>query len=220
VRIVETPTDRATPSTDPSVIADVVDDATTVLLIGPTGDERVNAAGLSFLSSPSPAKNHVHWVTMLRSPESIARTWSNNVADAPASLAFVEVGESRYSPGVDTEAVHDTAGISYSITCVESPTDLTALGVTLSEQLSSSTTDGQHRLLFESLSTLLQYVPQSVVFRLVHTLHWQFTGTDVTVCYHLDPSIHATQTIHTFLSVCDALVTADGDDEGFVAVRR
>lgn len=204
---------------DPSVLADVVDDATSVLLIGPTGGERVTAAELSFLSCPSPERNHVHWVTMLQSPESMARAWSNNVAEAPASLAFVEVGESRHAPGSDTEEMHDTDGLTYSLTRVASPSDLTSLGVTLSDRVSPSATDGQHRLLFESLSTLLQYVPLSVAFRFVHSLHRRFAGTDVTACYHLDPSIHTTATVHTFLSVCDALVAADGDEE-FVATRH
>lgn len=167
------------------------------------------AAGLSFLSSPSPAVNDVHWVTMLRSPEEVVRVWDERVEDAPASLSFVEVGATRQRP--DTESL--TEAFRYSTVHTESPSNLTSLGIRLIEGTASPpTAGGNHRLWFESLSTLLQYVSVESAFQFVHTLHSQFSGTDATVCYHLDPALHETRTVYRLLSVCDVWMRIDADE--------
>lgn len=215
MNVLRTLVERLDTPVDPSTLSEVVEGVTSVLLTGPTRDDRVTTAGLSFLSTPSPAVNDVHWVTMLRSPEDVVRVWDEQVADAPASLSFVEVGATRRRP--DTASLTET--FRYSTTHTESPSNLTALGIRLIEGTASTTTaDGQHRLWFESLSTLLQYVSIEAAFQFVHTLHSQFSGTDAAVCYHLDPALHETRTVYRLLSVCDVWMRVDADE--LVVQRR
>lgn len=199
----------------PPTLSEAVGDSTSVLFTGTTGGDRVTAAGLSSLSSPDPSVNDVHWVTMLRSPEEVARLWDEQVVDAPASLSVVELGALRRHPERDVFPEEP----AYSVTHVDSPSDLTSLGIRLTERMTSPpTADGAHRLWFESLSTLLQYVSVGTVFKFVHTLHSRLSGTDATVCYHLDPTLHETRTVYRLRSVCDAWVRIDTDE--FVVERR
>ncbi len=210
--------DRLAISAAPSTLSEVVGDATGVLLTGPTGGDRVTSAALSFLASPEPTTNHVHWATMLRSPEDAVRAWTDHAAAPPASLTLIEVGETRRSFG-EREGGVDGDELSYSTAYVEPPSDLTTLGVRLTEGLTSPAT-GRHRLWFESLSTLLQFVPPADAFRFVHTLTGRLTGSEAAVWFHLDPALHDPRAVHTFLSVCDAQVRVDVDANELVVEQR
>lgn len=210
--------DRLDISAGPTTVSDAVGDATSVLLTGPTRDHRVTTAGVSFLSSPEPAANHVHWVTTLRSPEDAVRTWTDQVATAPASLTVVGVGERRSAAEPRNAGRSDEP--AYSTTHVESPSALTTLGLRLTDGLTSSTAAGRHRLWFESLSTLLQFVPSADAFRFLHALSARLTGAGAAGWFHLDPALHDPRLLHTFLSVCDARVSVDVDAEELVVRRR
>ncbi|AUV80727.1 hypothetical protein C2R22_02870 [Salinigranum rubrum] len=203
---------------EPSTLSAVVGDATSALLVGPTGDDRVTATAVSFLASPEPTTNHVHWATMLRSPADAARTWADHATAPPDSLTLVEVGETRRSFGGNGEVV-DGDEPSYTTARVESPSDLTTLGLRLTEGLASPST-GRHRIWFESLSTLLQFVPPADAFRFVHTLTGHLAGAEAAVWFHLDPALHDPREIHTFLSVCDAQIRVDVGGDELVVERR
>lgn len=205
-------------SAEPSTLSAVVGDATSVLLTCPTGDDRMTETALSFLASPEPTANHVYWATMLRPPRDAVRAWTDRAAAPPASLTLVEVGETRRSFG-GREGSVDGDEPSYATARVESPSDLTTLGLRLTEGLTSPTT-GRHRLWFESLSTLVQFAAPPDVFRFVHTLTGQFTGAEAAVWFHLDPALHDPREIHTFLSVCDAQVRVDADADELVVQQR
>lgn len=191
----------------PSTSWESIGDATSVLLTGPSGDDRVTETGLSFLSSPAPAATHAHWATMLRPPDAMLRAWSTHVGDAPASLTLVEVGETRRGSG---SAPVD--GPPHSRAHVASPSDLTTLGIRLTEGRASPATGETRRLWLESLSTLLQHVPLADAFQFVHALHRRLADTDAAVCYHLDPTVHEVRTVHTFLASCDVWLAVDGDE--------
>jgi hypothetical protein len=154
---------------------------------------------------------------MLRSPTDVARAWADRVATAPASLTVVGVGERR---AAESRNAGRTDGPAYSTTHVASPSALTTLGLRLTDGLTSPTAAGRHRLWFESLSTLLQFVPDADAFRFLHALSARLTGAGAAGWFHLDPALHSPRLLHTFLSVCDARVSVDVDAEELVVRQR
>jgi hypothetical protein len=198
------------PPVTPSALSDAVGDATTVLLSGPTGDPHVLDAGLSLLADPVPGDTHVIWVTMTRSPAAVARTWADEVGDPPGRLEVIAVGETA-SGGTD-------APFRYSTEFVRSPSDLTALGVRLTESTVDPDADAAGpKLWFESLSTLLQYVDVETAFQFLHVLRGRLSGTGTTSYYRIDPTVHDPRTIRTVLSICDAHVRVE---DGEISVER
>jgi len=102
---------------------------------------------------------------------------------------------------------------------VNSPGDLTGLGIGVSEQLrrffEADTT--RVRIGFHSLSTLLMYCDIETVFRFLHVLTGRIDDADGVGLFMIDPTTHEEGTVNTLKQLFDGAIelrsTEDGDTE-------
>lgn len=91
---------------------------------------------------------------------------------------------------------------------VNSPGDVTGVGIGISEQLRRFAEDGtEHtRVAFNSLSTLLMYSDTETVFRFLHVLTGRIDNTDTVGLFTIDPTTHDEETVNTLKQVFDGAI--------------
>ncbi|MFB6360172.1 MAG: hypothetical protein ABEH59_02510 [Halobacteriales archaeon] len=95
-----------------------------------------------------------------------------------------------------------------TVKVVDDPGDLTRLGITISNLLSSWQHDENQTLVcFDSVSTLLQYAELQRVFRFIHVLQGRLGNIGARTHYHLNPEAHDSQTEATMRSLFDGVIT-------------
>lgn len=183
-------------------------DASNVLLLAPSMSE-VHAGGCFDLYDPeSVPAAHVLGVSYTRPPDDWIEAWRKRVATTPADVVVVSVGSGQRSVAQAT-TVGDVTNTP--IIPIESPEDLTGLGIAIGEQF-EAWGDVPIVVCFDSLTVLLQFVELQRAFRFLHVLTGRITATDARAHFHLDPSTVDERTIATLTSLFDATVRAvDGD---------
>lgn len=182
-----------------------LEEATSVLLLAPDVRDRTTTATASLLERESRGFDHVVGVTVTESAGSWIRAWGRN-ADASTRVSCVDVdGRTRAVAG-------DGGGpLLPSVESVEDPTDLEALGRTISDVLErSADRDERVGLAVHSVGDLLHHVEESTAFKFVYTLGEVVRRVDGTVYFHLDPRGPDAGTIDTFAAACDAVVHFEG----------
>ena len=91
---------------------------------------------------------------------------------------------------------------------VNSPGDMTGVGIGVSEQLRRFAEEGTERtrVVFDSLSTLLLYSDSETVFRFLHVLTGRIDDIDAIGLFTIDPTTHDEQTVGTLKQVFDGAV--------------
>lgn len=176
-----------------------------VLLLAPSLGSHGTDAGLRLLTRTPPEQTNVLAVSYVDTPAEFVGRWNDAAGAAPARGGFVTVGEADSS-------LDDPA---WAVRAVENPSDLTGVGIELSELLSgmaSAVGDDEHiAFCFNSVTSLLQYADVQRTFRFLHVV----TGRVKTVGgfghYHLDPEAHDRQTLATLKGLFDAVVEVDED---------
>jgi hypothetical protein len=92
---------------------------------------------------------------------------------------------------------------------VESPGDLTGLGIAIDGVLSAW--EPPVTVCFESLTALLQYVPFETAYEFAHTITGRAYAADARIHFHVDPDAHDRQEIAGLASLFDASVTPAED---------
>ncbi len=95
---------------------------------------------------------------------------------------------------------------------VSSPSDLTGLGIEITNalgELTDTDEDRQPVVCFHSLTPLLQYVSREELFQFLHKVTHTFTEEDAIAHFHMDPTVHDEETITTFLHLFDAAIIYD-----------
>lgn len=180
-------------------------DATNVLLLAPSMSDAGAGACLD-LFAPEPLESAgVIGVTYTRSPDAWMETWRERVGGPPADLVVVSVGGGRRSaaeaPAGEVGAVDDVP-----VRSIESPEDLTGLGIALGEQFEAWGDDLPAVLCYDSLTVLLQFVDLQRAFRFLHVLTGRVAAADGQAHYHLDPTAVDRQTVATLRSLFDTIV--------------
>lgn len=94
---------------------------------------------------------------------------------------------------------------------VDSPGNLTDLGVTLTERLETSDDrDSRTVLCCQSLTVLLQYSEDDEVFQFIHTLTGHLDRFDATGHFHLHERAHDDETVAAFRSLFDRVRRGTG----------
>jgi KaiC/GvpD/RAD55 family RecA-like ATPase len=182
-------------------------EATSVLLLAPDVRDRATTVTASLLERESRDFDHVVGVTVTESASSWVRAWRRH-ADAGTRVSCVDVdGRTRAVAGDGGEPVVP------SVESVEDPTDLEALGRTVSDVLERSA-EGDERigLAVHSVSDLLHHVDESTAFKFVYTLGEVVRRVDGTVYFHVDPRECDSPTVDTFAAACDAVVHLERGD--------
>lgn len=171
---------------------------------------------MDLLTVTRPAEENILGIAFSRSPEEQLDVWRTHVgSDFPAETVLVTVGTQDSSADFtelstarfDSNELPDT---SISIRTVSSPTDVTGLGMELSEIVEGwAETNKQPVVCFRSLTTLLQYADLETTFRFLHIMTGRFTSIDAIAHYHLNPNAHDDQEIRTLTQLADSIVKFD-----------
>jgi len=146
------------------------------------------------------ATDSVLWVTYTRSPSTCVQAVRTSGIE-PSSLSVITVGE--------TPMEDDGSLSSVSVDSVSTPSDLTGLGITLSQRLSER---DDVAVCFDSLTAVLQYVELETLYEFLHAVAGQLHAADALAHFHLDPSAHDRQTVDALSSLFDAVVHVRNGD--------
>ena len=183
-----------------------LDDATNVLVLSDGLDGDARASYYDTFLPAAPADLRVLAVEYTRGPDGWLGEWRRHVGNSPAETAIVSVndGTRSASAGVDP-TVYQGDGTGCAVSVVESPDDLTGLGITVGGHLKRWEDAGPTLVTVDSLTVLLQYVDLKRAFRFLHVLVNRVKAAGAAGHYHMDPAAHDEQTVATLASVFDAV---------------
>lgn len=191
----------------PEVLA-AVDPGTNILVTGPamSGKRQLmlrilaqgagNGDGSVIVTSKDPAAD-------------VVREYQQEMDDEETYLRIIDcVGSSG-------EAVGDI------VRSVNSPGDLTGIGIEFSEVARSAESDGLDRLriAFDSISPLLMYVELQRLFRFLHVFTSQIQSRNWLGLFAIDPDSHEEQVVNTVSQLFDGMIQVRLPDSGGREIR-
>lgn len=159
---------------------------------------------LDFLTAPPPQQSNVLFVTYPQTPDEQMRTWLEYTGERPANLGIIDVGETtRAATAVHTP--EPSPKPKQPIQTVENPSDLTGLGITISEQLADwEGNPYQTGIWFDSITALLQSTDDvQTAYRFLHTLIGRVKTVQGRACYTITPDAHDERTVAILTSLFD-----------------
>ncbi|MEF8842359.1 MAG: hypothetical protein V5A62_12165 [Haloarculaceae archaeon] len=178
-----------------------------VLVLGSTGDRDDDYCS-ERLSSPGDAVSpSALLVSLDESPDERFDAVVRSGVDQPRNVAIVCCDGTR---GAAAASAPSGAGHGPGLTpgpwiaTVESPGDLTGLGVRIRQALSSWADDpGPTELCFHDLETLVEHVDARAAFRFCHAVIRHIRSTDARSHFHLAPDAVDERTLHTLRPLFD-----------------
>lgn len=152
-----------------------------------------------------PAETDVLVVALAGSPARWLDDW-RAVATDPPRATFVVQDAASWLAGTPYDRIETVASAETTVRTelVDSPGNLTDLGVTLMEALEAHAANDQRTVLcFQSLTVLLQYAPLDEVCQFLHTLVGHVDRFGATGHFYLHEHAHETATIDTLRPVFD-----------------
>lgn len=196
-----------------SVVA-AIEGADNVLLLAPSMNQRARELHLRLLTA-STADGCVLAVTYRQTPDRWLREWRQAVGALPARVGVISVSETASAS--DAAAAQEDGSEVWR--AVERPTDLTGLGITVSECLKHwSDARGHIAACFDSLTAFLQYGDLHTVYRFLHVLTSRLSAVGATGHFHLDPGAFDDRTVSRLKSLFDA--SAELVDDEWQVSRR
>lgn len=194
--------------------------AANVLLLAPSMSDANDGGCLDLFGPDDPEGVRVLGVSYTRTPDDWVEAWRERVDGIPSELVVVDVGGGRRSAAATSSPSSIAAGEATEVPVrpVESPEDLTGLGIALGKQLEAWSDGGPIVVCFDSLTVLLQYVDLQRAFRFLHVLTGRMGAAGARAHYHLDPTAVDDRTVATLTSLFDVTVGRE-DDEWTVRSR-
>jgi hypothetical protein len=187
-------------------------DVSNVLLLAPSMGGHGSDACLELLTTTPPEETNVLAVTFTRTAGEWGDHWNDHVGESPSRGGIVSIGQ--MGGGIDDP--------EWAVKQVENPSDLTGIGIELSELLSGMSSaadeDESIRMCFNSVTSLLQYADLQRAFRFLHVVTGRMKTVGAVGHYHLDPEAHDRQTLATLKGLFDAVVEVE--DDGSWTVQR
>ena len=171
------------------------DDCTTTLLLAPSLRPADDSRCIDLLASERPA--HAVSITVTDTPAQRLAVWDRHTDYMPDSAVIVAVGQE----------MGDSPDLPVRVETVDSPTDLTRLGIVITEALEAGPT-GRTVLCFRSLTALLQYVDRDAVCRFLDALVPRIESVDARAHFHVDPGALDRTTVDALAGRLDAVVDA------------
>lgn len=172
----------------------------------PTMETDTEASVYEILSESPPSETNLLVISHRKGPDNWIGGWQTQVGTTPANLGFVHVGEVTRSTAASSPSALASSSPPF-LTAISDPTDLTGLGIQISEYLKEWTaTDNQITVYFDSLSVLLQFCELNRVYRFLHVLSGRIKSVNGRAYYRLDPDAHDTQTISTIQNLMDEII--------------
>jgi hypothetical protein len=183
-----------------------------VLLLSESLDPMARDTGFELLTPGDADRTRVLAISYLDTPADWLDRWADRVGDLPTDVRLVTVGE--MAAGGDDWQSPATEHVQVTRA---SPTDLTGVGIAVSDTLSAwAETDDRVVVCVDSVTTMLQYAPVATVFRFLHTICRRFASVEALAHFHLDPAAHDDQTVARLTHLFDSLVRVE---DGELTVR-
>ncbi|MFT4922341.1 MAG: hypothetical protein ACI8XM_001555 [Haloarculaceae archaeon] len=183
-----------------------------VLLLAPSLGSQGTDACLHLLTQSRPTQSNVLTINFQESPSEFIDRWTGETGASPVRGGVVAVGA--------TNATVDNS--DWAVRSVESPSDLTGIGIELSELLSgmakAADDDEDIVVCFNNITSLLQYADLQRAFRFLHVVTGRVKTVGGVGHYHIDPDAHDQQTLATLKGLFDAVVEVNED--GSWSVQR
>jgi hypothetical protein len=197
--------ERAGSAEEPKPDFSELSDVSNVLLLAPSLGGQGGDVCLDLLSRTPPSETNVLAVTYTDTPEEWVENWTTHAGVSPIRGGIVSIGQGGT----------DVSDPSWAVKTVENPSDLTGIGIELSELLSGMATaasEGEHvAVCFDGITSLLQYADLQRAFRFLHVVTGRVKTVGGTGHYHLDPEAHDSQTLATLKGLFDAVVEVHDD---------
>jgi hypothetical protein len=186
-------------------------DPRNVLLQTGDRDDHDESTCMDLLGVDEPSDVDVLFVTFTGSPRERLDAWKRHAEAPPANVGVVSV-QVGASGG-------DRADGGPAVRRISDPSDLTGVGIAISEFLSQWSGDGNRTVVcFESVTALLQYVDANRVFQFLNEITSKFDQAGAEAHFHITPEAHERQVLSVLSSLFDARVTAgDLEDEADAA---
>lgn len=199
------------PSRELEPLVERLHGAANILVLGSSFDGHTSNVCADLCAGIDPPSATVLGVTYRRSPAEWVDDWQRHAGTAPAHGHVIGVGDWQQS-------TTPTAGgpDRWSMETVERASDLTRLGIGLSEFLAGardSSTVEEIRVCFDSVTALLQYADVKRTFQFLHVVTGRVKSAEAVAHYHLDPAAHDEQTLATLRGLFDAIVEVDDAGE-------
>lgn len=171
--------------------------------------ERTTAIGAQECArvASDPGGADVLVVAFAGSPARWLDGWQVAVGDPPRAT-FVVNDAAAWTAGDPRERIESVAAADTAVRTefVDSPGNLTDLGVTLTEALEAHASRAPRTILcLQSLSVLLQYAPLDEVYQFLHTLVGHLERFEVTGHFHLHEHAHDEEAIANLRPVFDRI---------------
>lgn len=195
--------------------ADRLAAASNILLSASTLNPAETDACMAVLQWTATDGMNVLAVTYDRAPPRWLSDFRTHVTDDPDWLRIISVNETPR--GVARIADRSVLADERQVGLVESPRDLTGLGIQITECLHSigdgTGDDGTPGsvLCFDSVTALLRLFDLQQAFRFLHVLTQQVASLGVTAHYHVHPDAVGDRELQTIQPLFDALVTVNDD---------
>ena len=188
------------------------------LLLGPSVDESIDRATKRLLRGADDEPTRTLVVTFVKGPDRWIEDWRRTVGDLPEELVITTTtdGFGGSELGDRTEENAGNVATEY----VSSPGDLTGLGMIIGKYLERwYRTEGDIRVLFDSLTTILQYGEPQGVFRFLHLMTTRLDGANAAAYFLFDPDTQDSQTVAKMKSSFEAIAQLVDEDEWEVNQR-
>lgn len=185
---------------------------TNAILMAPSLGGQGSDVCFELLSQTPPSETNILVITFTATPQEWVDDWMDHVGVPPVRGGIVSIGQAEGS----------VEGPAWAAKTVENPSDLTGIGIELSELLSGMATaagdDEEIVVCFDSITSLLQYADLQRSFRFLHVVTGRVKTVGGVGHYHLDPEAHERQTLATLKGLFDAVV--DVDEDGSWSVQQ
>lgn len=188
-------------------VVDRIGDTRSVLLLGSPMDGHGESLCMDLLVRDGRPPRHVLNVLFTQRPSERVETWERHVGELPESFSILT---SQRPSGTFERCDVDRVG---------QPGDLTGIGVAITDRLTRWPTDEPTAFCLHSLTAQLQFADPEQVYQFHHTLCGHLAELGVASHVHMNPKVHDGQTVDTFKTLFDAVVTVDGDG-ATVATQR
>ena len=178
---------------------DDVDPGMNLLISGPAMSGKRQLAFDLLAPDPPAADPLVVMTTDDPAPRIRAQFEDRDVRLDPSTFRVVDASG---APGDDEPTIHR----------VNSPADLTGMGVAFTKAVDGMSTPDRLRLGFVSISTLLQYVDAERAFSFLHVLSRRTSAAGYLGVYTIDPTTHEDRFVNVVTSIFDAAIELREED--------
>jgi KaiC/GvpD/RAD55 family RecA-like ATPase len=178
---------------------DDVDPGMNLLITGPAMSGKRQLAFELLAPDPAAADPIVVMTTDDPAPRIRTQFEDRDVRLDPSAFRVVDASG---APGDDDPAIHR----------VNSPADLTGMGVAFTKAVDGLGTPDRLRLGFVSISTLLQYVDAERAFSFLHVLSRRTSAAGYLGVYTMDPTTHEDRFVNVVTSIFDAAIELREED--------